>query len=124
MNLSVIIDLLLLSIICVLIIDKTDAIYSLKKGLSWIKYFRGRKLFGKNYKPSADFRLKPLDCSLCSTVWSCIGYLLYTNNLTISYLTLVLGVAVFTPVTKALIDLVMDMIITTIKFIQNMISRL
>ena len=61
-------NLFLISVICVLIIDLSGFIDSLKYGLS--------KLLTKNKLASIDYRLKPIDCSLCMSFWISLIYIL------------------------------------------------
>lgn len=65
-----ILDLFILTIIVVFIIDLSGIIDTLKRVI-W-------KLFFKS--SFQEFELKPLDCSLCMTWWSCLGYIIITNQ--------------------------------------------
>lgn len=66
------INLLLIQLIVVFIVDLSGIVDTLKQFIwrKWIKVGDWRLI-----------RLKPVDCSLCSTWWCCIIYLLITGNL-------------------------------------------
>lgn len=91
-------NLYLISLICVLVIDESGVINSLKH------------LLQKLLNTKADITLKPLDCSLCSTFWVGIIYLLINNLLSISSLTLLLLFAILTPQTHHIIKTLQDKI--------------
>jgi hypothetical protein len=66
-----ILDLICIWFICVLVIDISGFIDSIKYGLSY--------LLTKGKIPTTDYRLKPIDCSLCATFWCGLIYVLVTN---------------------------------------------
>jgi len=107
--------LLLIQVICVIVIDMTDFIDSIKSFLSWV--------FTLGKSTRNNYRLKPIDCSLCSTLWTCIAYLWYTGNLSISTLALSLCIALFSDVTGYIIRLVKDYIIFIIQWLQKPIYK-
>lgn len=85
-----IINILLISVICVIIIDCTDIIDSIKHCI-W-------KFAFKNTKPYRDFPFKPFSCSLCMTWWLSLIYLIITHHITLPYITFSLFAAYMTPV--------------------------
>ena len=103
----VITDLILLSMITVFIVDISGAIGSLKSGLKWI--------FTKGTLKSDDYRLKPIDCSLCMTFWIGIFYLLIVGHFTIPYFTFVCILSCFSGVIKSTILLVEDIFVKIIQ---------
>lgn len=82
---------------------------SLKSGLKWV--ITKGKMSGSNY------RLKPFDCPLCMTFWSCIIYLLCTTQLTIPYIAAAIVLAMFTSTTENIIRMVQDLITALINVI-------
>ena len=85
-----IINLLLISLICTIIIDGTDIIDSIKH-TTW-------KFAFKSSKPYKDFHLKPIDCSLCTSWWCSLLYLIISHNITLPYIAFALFAAYLTPV--------------------------
>lgn len=71
------IDLLYITILVCFIIDVSGFIDQLKQ---WIFKFIHPKI---EYR---EFSMKPFDCSLCSTWWACLIYLLCTGKFTLSNL--------------------------------------
>lgn len=105
----VLIKLILLAYIVVMIVDVSGSIDSLKSGLKWI--------FTKGKMKGSDYRLKPIDCSLCMTFWVGVIYLLIHGIFTIKYITFVLLLACFAEVIKDTILLGRDIAITIINWI-------
>lgn len=93
------INLILLTIFCVIIIDLTDFIDSVKH-LIWKFAFKD--------KPYKDFPFKPFSCSLCSSWWLMLLYLIIIKHLTIPYIVLSLSIAYMTPVIKELLLFIKD----------------
>lgn len=123
MNLSVIIDLLLLSIICVLTINTSGASNDFMNAFNRegsflyncrykLKYKLGRKVLGKQYKPKLKWvdNIKPFTCSLCMSFWCGIIYLLCTGNFTIPYLAITLGIAISTRITAPTINFTIHLV--------------
>lgn len=108
------INLFLIAVICVFIIDISGAVNSLKSGLKWI-YTKG-KMSG------SDYRLKPFDCSLCSTFWCGLIYLLIAGEFTLPYIVAVCMMAYFTSVIKNSILLIEDILTKVINVIYKLID--
>lgn len=89
------IDLFKISIIVVIIVDISGFIDS-------IKAFVGKVLGINNVK------LKPLDCSFCLNFWASLGYLVITNQLSITAVMVTLLLSTLTPVIGDLIYLIRD----------------
>ncbi|MCC8185935.1 MAG: hypothetical protein LIP08_00080 [Bacteroides sp.] len=70
-------DLIMITILVVFIIDLSGAILSMKMCI-W-RVLKGTA----TYRPIS---LKPLDCSLCSTWWACIIFLILTSQLSVKTL--------------------------------------
>ena len=105
------INLLLIALIVVFIVDISGAIDSFKQLISWI--------ITKGKISTDNYRLKPLDCSLCSTFWSGLIYLLYTGTFSIPYFAFVCLLAYFSEYFKSTILLVGDIFVKIINMIYN-----
>ena len=89
------IDLFEITIIVVIIIDISGFIDS-------IKVFIG-KVWGIN-----NVNLEPFDCSFCMNFWASLGYLVITNQLSITAVMVTLLLSTMTPILKDAIYLVRD----------------
>lgn len=54
--------------------------------------------------------LKPLDCSFCMNFWASIGYLVITNELSITAVMVALLLSTMTPIIKDAIYLIRDLL--------------
>ena len=115
MNYMVIIDLLLIALICVVIVDLSGFVDSVKSGIKW--------LITKGKMNSSDYRLKPFDCSLCMTFWTGLIFLLATGNFTLTYLAVLVVISLFCTILKSSILLVEDIFKTIIKLIYKLIDK-
>ena len=107
-------NLILIQIIVTSIIDLSGFIYSIKQGIGKILHI-----------PNTDrIQLKPFDCSLCSTFWSGLIYLLYTHNLTLPYITFLLFISLNTDITITLFYFIKDSLITVIDKLKRDIETL
>lgn len=113
---TTIIDLALIQLICVLIIDISGFMNSLKWGLSW--------LLTKGKIPKTEYRIKPLDCSFCMMFWSGLVYLLIVEQCTLPYISIVLLLSYFTQTTKNTILLVGDILDTVLLFIEKILRKI
>lgn len=104
-------NILLIGVICVCIVDISGFIESLKYGLSWI-LTRGKL-------PTTNYRLKPIDCSLCCSFWSGLIYLIVTSNLSIMNLVVVLLVSISTPLILETIYFLQDTYINLLKYLKK-----
>lgn len=93
-----ILKLTLITLIVVEIVDISGFIDSLKQGLSL--------LLSKGKIRKTDYRLKPLDCSYCMNFWISIIFLLYTGELTLLNIAIVLLLSHFTVAIKNIIETV------------------
>ena len=105
-------DLLLISFIVVFIVDLSGVMDSIKSGLK--KWMTKGKLSDSNY------RLKPFDCSLCSTVWSCIIFLVVTGQFTLPYLAFTCVLAYLSDITRGFLLLVKDLLATVIQKLNDL----
>lgn len=90
------ISVLLIAVFWVLVVDISGFIDELKYRIfKWL-----------NGGPYRDFSLKPFDCSLCMTWWTCFFIILFDWSL--SMLVFSLAVACFTPIIKDIVLMVRD----------------
>lgn len=90
-------ELFELTIIVVIVVDISGFIDS-------IKAFVG-KVMGIN-----NVNLKPLGCSFCLNWWASLGYLVITNQLSITAVMVTLLLSTMTPIIKDAIYLIRDLI--------------
>lgn len=98
-----IIDLILIQLIIVFIIDLSGVVDSIKLFVS--------KHLTKNKIVTTNFSLKPFDCSLCSTWWIGLIYLLICHSFTIPYIALVALLSFLTPLSSSILLLIKDLAI-------------
>lgn len=106
-----ILKMLFIAIICVVVIDLTDFVDNLKSGIKWV--------VTKGKMRGSDYRLKPFDCSLCTSFWCNVILLLVMGKFTIGYICLALIIALFTDVIKDTILLVKDVFLGIINKINS-----
>lgn len=108
-------DILLIAIICVLLIDITPIMHS-------IKSYIAKKLTKKTkMKISAsDINIKPIDCSLCMTFWFSLFWVMLIYHLTLLALAFILFIACLTPLIKDAFYVVYD----AINYVQIYLSEL
>ena len=114
-NMETILSLLMIATIVVFIVDVSGAVDSLKTALKWI--------LTKGRMSDSNYILKPIDCSLCMTFWSCVIFLLVTNHFTLFYVTVSCLIAWFAGIIKNTILLVEDSVTTIIKLIYKLIDK-
>lgn len=98
-----IIDLILIQLIIVFIIDLSGAVESFKLFIS--------KILTKGKIQTTNFDLKPFTCSLCSTWWIGLIYLLVCHSFTIPYIALVALLSYLTPLSSSILLLIKDLAI-------------
>lgn len=108
-----IIDFLIIAVIWVVVLDLTDFMDYIKGCISAI--------LTKGKSHNSDYRLKPIDCSLCMTWWTCLIYMLCTGWFSLVNLMLALVIAYCTPIIKDLITTVFDAIEAIIKRLNKLI---
>ena len=102
----ILLKLLCIQLICVLIIDISGFIDSVKWGVS--------KWLTKGKIPTTNYSLKPFDCSLCMTWWSCLIYMICIGQFSVFLLAYILFLAIMTPVAKDIIILIRDIFVKLI----------
>ena len=96
-GLSFVTDLFSILIICVLVIDISGFVHSIKAAI------------GKYLKISPNsFRIKPFDCSFCMTFWVSMIYLLVAGRFTLVNIAVVLLLCCLTTPLKNLVMSVRD----------------
>ena len=98
-----IIELILIQLIIVFIIDLSGAVESFKLFIS--------KILTKGKIQTTNFDLKPFTCSLCSTWWVGLIYLLICHSFTIPYIALVALLSFLTPLSSSILLLIKDLAI-------------
>ena len=98
-----IIELILIQLIIVFIIDLSGAVDSFKLFIS--------KILTKGKIQTTNFDLKPFTCSLCSTWWIGLIYLLICHSFTIPYIALVALLSYLTPLSSSILLLIKDLAI-------------
>lgn len=93
------------------VIDLSGAVDALKLFVS--------RILTKNKISTTNFTLKPFDCSLCTTWWVGLLYLLVTNNFTYPMVAFVAVLSLFADVFSNILLLMKDVIINLIKICQN-----
>lgn len=108
------INILLIAVIVVIVIDITDFIDNIKKLIS--------SILTKGKITNSDYQLKPIDCSLCMTFWIGLIYLIIYNQLTLLNVSILLLIAVSTPIINDVIRLLQDIITKIINIIYKKIQ--
>ena len=98
-----IIELILIQLIIVFIIDLSGVVDSIKLFIS--------KHLTKNKIVTTNFSIKPFDCSLCTTWWIGLIYLLICHSFTIPYIALVALLSYLTPLSSSILLLIKDLAI-------------
>lgn len=102
-------ELLLIAVICVIIIDISGVIESIKSGI--------KRLLTNGRMSDPNYSLKPLDCSFCITFWTGLVYLLCIHSVSLWMLTYLLLICVMTPVIRGLIVLIRDLFIKILNYV-------
>lgn len=101
-----ILNLLDIWVICVVVIDISGFIDSIKYGISYI--------LTKGKLPTTNYRIKPFDCSFCMNFWISLIYIICIGQFSISVVAFILILSVFTPILKDFIILLKDICIKII----------
>lgn len=111
----ILLELLCIQLICVLVIDISGFIDSIKYGIS--------KILTKGKIQSTDYRLKPFDCSLCMTFWVGLIYIICMGQFSLFLLAYILLLGIMTPIIKDIIILLKDICIFGINKIYDLINN-
>lgn len=90
-------ELILITLICCFFVN-SGAADTLKRVVWWGRY--------KDKPYQERFSLKPFDCELCLSWWSCIGYLLVMGKLTLTTIAISAMCAWCTPIVVDVMRLV------------------
>lgn len=108
-------NLFLISIIVVCIVDISGFVDTVKSTIS--------KILTNGKFNTADYTLKPFDCSLCMTFWIGLIYLIIYHQLTLLNTSILLLIAVSTPIINDVIRLIQDLINRIISIIYKKINE-
>ena len=106
---NTILDLLLIQFIIVGIIDVSGFVQELEGFLSKWLHIRAKIP-------------KPFSCSLCTTWWTGLIYLIVTGNLTLPLVAFTLFISLLTTVTKDIIYLIQDIITKVIQTLSDLLQ--
>lgn len=106
-------NILMITIICVIVTDCTD-FWTYVKKLIW-KFAYGKK-------PFKNFNLKLLDCSLCQSWWMSLLYIIIFSKLSLWLVTYSLIMAYLTPVIYLIISLLKDLGISFVGFLYKILG--
>lgn len=95
-----------IAVIWVVILDLTDFMSTIK---GWIS-----SILTKGKSHNSEYRLKPIDCSLCMSWWSILAYIIIVDQLSLVNIMLALLIAWLTPVIKDTLILINTLINTLI----------
>lgn len=112
---TTIFNLFLIAVITVCIIDLSGFVGTLKSALN--------KLLTRGKLSNSDYQLKPFDCSLCMTFWIGLIYLIIYHQLTLLNISILLLIAVSTPIINDVIRLIQDLITRIINIIYRKINE-
>lgn len=99
---NTILNIFLINLICIIIIDQAKFPDEIKKIIA--------KWVSNGKREDVDYSLKPLDCSLCSTFWLSIIYLIISGNLSLLTIAISLLISNFSKITNDFITLIMDIL--------------
>jgi hypothetical protein len=111
-------DLLLISTVVCFIVDCSGVVTEIRKALA--KYISKRTGLPVTLE---SIGLKPFSCSLCSVWWTCLIYLLFTGNFTVSYIALSAVLSLCASNISGFLLLFKDILSTIENKIQKYISR-
>lgn len=94
-----IVNMLIITAVVCFIVDLSGIVDTIKHFL-WKKYI--------NAGDYHNLALKPLDCSLCMTWWSCLLYIILSGHFTIPYIGLCAGLALISSNVSDLLRYVKD----------------
>ena len=107
----ILLNLLFIQLIIVFIIDLSGFVDTVKSKLS--------SILTKGKIKSADYRIRPFDCSLCMTFWSGLIYLLCIQQFTLPLIAFVCLLSITTTLSKDIFYTLSDLITRILKKIDN-----
>lgn len=96
-------EMLFITMICVVVIDLSDFVESVKKGIWYLAY--------KGKRPYTDFPFRPFECSFCMTFWLCLIWLAITGNFFLHTVCASLLYAWFAPVLSNILVAARDILL-------------
>lgn len=109
----ILLKLIIINLALILMIDLSGFVPECKHFVS--------KLLTNNKIDTANFRIKPFDCSYCMTFWCTLLFIICTGQFTFINLFWVIMITHFTDVTKQIMLLLKDL---AIKLINTIYDRL
>lgn len=107
----IVLDLLLIAVIVVCIVDISGFVNSIKSALN--------KVITNGRFSNFNYSLKPIDCSLCMSWWIGLIYLIIYNSVSLLNITILLLIAVSTPIINDVIRLIQDLITKLLQMIEK-----
>lgn len=104
-------DLLFIQLIIIFIVDISGVVDSIKSGIS--------RVLTKGRIDKTDFRIKPFDCSLCTTFWTGLIFLICTHQFTLPMIAFVCLLATTTGLTREIYYTVSDLVIKLLRWINK-----
>lgn len=104
-------NIFLISVICVIIIDISGVVDHIKSAI--------KRLLTGGRMSDPGYELRPIDCSFCMTFWTGLVYLILSGTISFWMITYLLLVCVMTPVTGYFIIQIRDLFIKIIRVITN-----
>lgn len=114
---KIIIDLFFIAVIVVVIVDMSGIISTVKAGIAAWLTKHGRPTDPKN------IQLKPFDCSLCTTFWVGLGFLIGGGAFSLPYLAALCLVALSTSIIDDILTLVLDAAAALFRWFENRINK-
>lgn len=102
-------NIFIITLIIVFVLDLTDFWQNVSKGLSWLI---------TNGKVAKSFELKPFSCSLCSTFWVNLIYVLVAGAFSIPMVGYILLMSYLTPIFADGMRLIRDFIVKLLEEIR------
>lgn len=110
----IMLNLLIIQLVVVFIVDLSGVMDYIKRAIwKWLK----------KDKPYKDFTFKPFDCSLCSTWWIGLIYLLITHSFTIPYIAYVALLAFMASTAATALLLIKDALDTLLYILDKWINH-
>lgn len=113
---TIILNLIMINLIVVAIVDKTDFPDSAKKAISFI--------LTKGKIVTSKYRFHLADCSLCLVFWLSLIYILCIGQFCIPTIALCIINALATTLMNPTIDIIMDVYKTLINIIQCILTKI
>lgn len=108
------INMIWITLICVIVTDISDFPSSVKKAISYAL------TKGKIVKD--DYRLHWVDCSFCQVFWLGLAYILYIGEFSLMNIALILACSFLTTFVKSFIQMVEDVLLKIIQIVYKILD--